>query len=286
MKNLVVVRCGKYTCHHRMMHPDSQYDVWELPYQPIQPHALTTFSNIVTPGAKFNSIYRLFSEKNDWLDYDYIWIPDDDISISHEGVNFLFQEASSDRAVLSQPSLDEQSYFTHPITLNHPFLRSRSTNFVEVMAPLFSRQALIDCLWSFAINRSGWGLEYLWERILNSTHKASTGKNLTIYDSVKVCHTRPVGGQSRGTGQISPYDELASLLAEWNLTISSYNLALNPHQENRHTSVERGSSLFIDLLASSCSHIVRQRSLFYPDNKSNDELKVAIKRYYLENIKP
>ncbi|MEJ7660045.1 MAG: DUF707 domain-containing protein [Hymenobacter sp.] len=62
---------------------------------------------------------------------------------------------------------------------------------VEVMAPLFSQDALRQCLVSFNENKSSWGLDSVWPKILGYPQN-----KLGVFDAVVMEHTRPVGGAS------------------------------------------------------------------------------------------
>lgn len=92
----------------------------------------------------------------------------------------------------------------HPITLKNEGLSFRHTNFVEIMAPLFSRQALLQCLFTFNISISGYGLDLIWPKVLGwPTDK------IALFDSVSVRHTRPIGsGPVYKTFPIPPTEEM------------------------------------------------------------------------------
>jgi hypothetical protein len=72
----------------------------------------------------------------------------------------------------------------HIVTLTNRSFKLRFTNFVEIMAPCFSRNFLKRCAPSFGANLSGWGLDYLWPTWAESPSKVA------IIDSVAVRHTR------------------------------------------------------------------------------------------------
>jgi hypothetical protein len=121
--------------------------------------------------------------------YDYIWLPDEDLACTCEGINRLFDVCHEYKLKLAQPSLTPDSYFTFPITLNSPPFRLRFTTFVEMMAPCFSRDALWRILPTMTENFSGWGVDHLWASMLAEDPSA-----IAIVDDVQIRHTRPVGG--------------------------------------------------------------------------------------------
>jgi hypothetical protein len=128
-------------------------------------------------------------------DYDYIFFWDDDLDTDgFDPVRFA-QIMMSNRLSMAQPAIKSLHWISHPITGQHPmpppgrFRNSlerfsavgRLTNFVEIMAPVFSREAWIE-FHSYLTedNRSGWGYDYI--------PLARKG----IIDALPVIHTRPV----------------------------------------------------------------------------------------------
>ena len=84
---------------------------------------------------------------------------------------------------IAQPSL-VMSYYTYEHTLHNPFCILRYTNFVEMMIPCFSKEALIKVLPTFEEKICFKGIEYHWAKMV--------GNGIAIIDIVKVVHTRPV----------------------------------------------------------------------------------------------
>jgi len=75
--------------------------------------------------------------------------------------------------------------------LQDPDCHLRFTRFVEVMTPIFSRNALRVCAPTFAESRSGWGLDWVWPTLCE--REGLDG--IAIIDATPVRHTRPVGGE-------------------------------------------------------------------------------------------
>lgn len=119
--------------------------------------------------------------------YEYIWLPDDDLLCEPELVSRMFAICSDLRLELAQPALTRDSYFSHLITLQHPAFQLRFTNFVEIMAPVLSIDMLSRVFSTIVGNTSGWGLDSLWPRM------TQLGK-VAIIDDTPVKHTRPIGG--------------------------------------------------------------------------------------------
>ena len=82
-------------------------------------------------------------------------------------------------------------------------LFARFVGQIEVMSPLFSRYALQACISSFTLNRSSWGLDAVWSKILQYPRN-----KLIVFDCVTAKHTRPVGsGDLYKRIGVDPYDE-------------------------------------------------------------------------------
>jgi hypothetical protein len=128
-------------------------------------------------------------------DYDYIFYWDDDLDTDgFDPVRFA-RIMMSNRLSIAQPAIKSPHWISHSITAQHPVppprrFRSspeqvsvvgRLTNFVEIMAPVFSRDGWVE-FHSYLTedNRSGWGYDYI--------PMARKG----IIDSLPVIHTRSV----------------------------------------------------------------------------------------------
>jgi hypothetical protein len=189
---LVIVRAGDRSLHP-MWTESEQTRTWDLVVSYYGEDA-ARYRNpgerrIDDRGPKLPGLHALLARETFWRDYDYVWLPDDDLAVNEAGVNRLFEQASSRRLELAQPALSWISFYSHDLTLRSPSFRLRYTNFVEIMAPCFSRDFLATCLPTFAENRSGWGLDYLWPRLLPGGQRLCA-----ILDEVQITHTRPVGG--------------------------------------------------------------------------------------------
>lgn len=219
MKTLVVLRCGDTSLHPEWVNEKSQFDVVLSYYGDNNPYDLTHIRYVHTfKGSKWQGLYDFFLNHQDiWQDYDYIWLPDDDLSSTAENLNAFFTCMDRYGFDLAQPALTHQSYYSHIFLLQVPCFIYRENNFVEIMAPCFSKQAFLRCWESFSENKSGWGLEYLWRELLT---KENNKVKIGIIDKTPIFHTRPVGSVGHGglneSGQ-TPYHEYSDLLNKYQL---------------------------------------------------------------------
>jgi hypothetical protein len=133
--------------------------------------------------------------------YDAVWFPDDDLLIDAAGISKMFDLFVSFDLAMAQPAMGLDSYFSHPILLRDTGYVLRFTNFVEVMAPVFSREALAMLHPTFLESRTGWGLDYLWPCLLS---QGGLGAKIAVIDAVSMTHTRPVGGGDIYQGEVDP----------------------------------------------------------------------------------
>ncbi|MBN8876964.1 MAG: DUF707 domain-containing protein [Sphingobacteriales bacterium] len=154
---------------------------------------------------KYHMLHELLTRvKPEWLEqYDYFYFLDDDIDINTEDINRMFVNARAMNADICQASLSRDSFCSWPIFKNHSNCFCRFVGQVEVMAPLFSKHALKACLESFIGNKSSWGVDTVWTKILGNP-----SNKLIVFDNVMMKHTLPVGGgELYAKLGVSPYDE-------------------------------------------------------------------------------
>jgi len=169
---------------------------------------------------KYPALHQVI-ENNQWIleTYDYIFMPDDDVAISTEQINQLFEWASHTFVHLSQPSIVSKN-FTWPITIQQLDCQYRWVKMVEIMCPMFSNFALNRCWHSFKESYSGWGLDAVWAKLLNYN-------KIAICDLVVASHEKPMnegGGRlyeklRNEKGITDPRQEMQRLLQKYNATL-------------------------------------------------------------------
>lgn len=140
---------------------------------------------------KYHMLHQLLTELHpEWLlQYDYFYFLDDDIGIDTQGINDMFALSRAVKTSISQASLSKDSFCSWPMFRQKKNSFYRYVGQIEVMAPLFEKEALIKCLPSFIGNRSSWGVDSVWSRLLNYPED-----KLAVFDTVVMQHTQPVGG--------------------------------------------------------------------------------------------
>lgn len=184
-KNAVFVAAGEGSLHRQLLKGNANFDLHLLIYD----GSYSKFCNdtdfiACDAGYKMDMTYRYLHRHPDLLNkYEYFFLMDDDIEMSTEEVNKLFGIMKQYHLRIAQPAL-VMSYYTYEHTLHNPFCILRYTNFVEMMIPCFSKEALIKVLPTFEEKICFKGIEYHWAKMV--------GNGIAIIDIVKVVHTRPV----------------------------------------------------------------------------------------------
>ena len=139
---------------------------------------------------KYRMAHQLLTSlKPDFLDqYDQFYFLDDDIEIGTEDINKMFNLSKAIGLWICQASLTKDSYCSWPILKNKRDCFMRFIGQVEVMSPLFSIEALKICMPTFIENKSSWGIDCVWSKLLGYPKN-----KLAVIDDVQMKHIKPVG---------------------------------------------------------------------------------------------
>lgn len=194
-RNLVLVRAGDQSLHPQWLSQAPRSFDLAVSYFGDAPEGGRADADIYSrfKGGKWNGIARFFEERPGLLsDYDYIWLPDDDIRATPAAIEKIFHLARLHQLDVCQPALSHASYYSYVETLAIPGFELRYANMVEIMAPCLSASLLRQFLPLMTGSMSGFGLDMLWGRL-----HPSPAKRCAILDAVQVTHTRPVGSVLR-----------------------------------------------------------------------------------------
>jgi len=146
--------------------------------------------------------------------YDYVALPDDDLQFTHGNWSQIFSLVERSGAALAQPSLDRRSFWMHDLVLRRKRFLYREVDFIEVMTPVFKVEFLLEIYKHFNLNRSSWGLDFLW-----STLAKQSSRKMAVIDACSFLHTRRVGtgGQYAGRANAALHQELDQTLSDLNI---------------------------------------------------------------------
>jgi hypothetical protein len=213
-KNLIISPTGENSLVKEWIKETPNFDLVLLCYDNDEEKA-SIFKQytpyvFVGKGEKFHLIKSFIESNLNFIsEYNYVWLPDDDVSISTFDINKLFKTANEYNLALCQPSM--KGYISHNITLPVEGNILRYTNFVEVLAPLFNLETLLKVYQTFDLNYSGWGYDYLWPYLLNYPQD-----KIAIIDNIIMTHVRPVGN-NYSRFPVDPGIEMKYILQKYNI---------------------------------------------------------------------
>ena len=197
-KNIVIAPCGNKSFLFRQSwlkdNDKREFDICLLFYHdeiadPLLYHDVDYFFHL--KDFKYRMIYDLLTNlKPEWLnEYEYFYFLDDDIDIETDAINELFALNKAFKASLSCAALSHDSFCSWPIFKQAEACFLRYVGQIEVMAPVIHNETLNILLPTFIENRSSWGYDSVWAKLLNYSRT-----KMIIFDSVVMKHTLPVGG--------------------------------------------------------------------------------------------
>jgi hypothetical protein len=190
-KSLVIARVGRNSLHRSWLDSGKPrpWDLYLCPFQELASQDdLDCTAGHVRPGPKWTGLRDLLNTWNGWRDYDYIWLPDDDIFATQDSISAMFEAGRKLELKLFAPALNETSHYAHFIAMRNKRFFARRVGFVEIMIPCFKRETLEQLLHTLDLTTTGWGwgLDALWPKLLGY-------EGLGIIDAVPVFHSRAVG---------------------------------------------------------------------------------------------
>jgi hypothetical protein len=219
MRNLLITTIGKYNHLNQWISGECNFDTAIINYDNHEePHKAKCIYYGIMDTFKYPGIYKMFEDEPSLLNYDYFWMPDEDVALSTDDINMLFWKMELYLLSLAQPSIEKSAIsfpswecFTH---------RGDSSliyaNFVEITCPCFSKIGLLKCLHAFNKSQSGWGLDLVWSKLISDS-----GCNIGILNDIIAQHTRQVGGgylySSLLKKKIRPSTERKRLMAEYGI---------------------------------------------------------------------
>ncbi len=177
--------------HPPQLHDASRnYDLLLNFYAPPKEPSAPAEYVVVQSGTKVTAIDKLLAERPEILtQYDYVLFLDDDIGLSAQDIDRLFSVMRDEKLDLAQPSLTPDSYGSFPALYRKKDSPGfRRVNYVEIMAPAFSRRALIANKDSFSRSISGFSVDAL----IGAQTTRLFGPTIAVVDSVAAEHKRRI----------------------------------------------------------------------------------------------
>jgi hypothetical protein len=227
-KYLLVVRAGDASLHPMWLSPEPR--LWDLhisyfgdreaPFGAL-PEGVTLSRE---KGPKYLGLSECLAAHPQFMErYTYLGFPDDDLACDGTTWNNAFAILEEIGADLGQPSLDSRSFFSYDIVLRREQFKYREVDFVELMCPIFSAPFLSELLPTWTLNKSSWGLDYVWRETARGE-----GRHIVIVDASSVLHTRAIGkgGQYSAANMRggSRYDDFDAVRRDFNINDLTRNV--------------------------------------------------------------
>jgi hypothetical protein len=192
-RNLVVLRANEQSLHPRWSKdiPENERS-WDLcisyygKNETFPPDDFAEYACLQNQDRKFVALKKLMHRDSILWAYDFVMFPDDDLQMTWSDLNILFNICSEFQLQLAQPSLTGHANYVN--SKRKPEFLLRFVTMVEIMAPIFSKQALRTCIHTFDLNQTGFGIDYAWSKLVEGPLT-----KIAVIDRVAVEHTRPTG---------------------------------------------------------------------------------------------
>jgi hypothetical protein len=144
----------------------------------------------VQAGTKVTAIDKWLAEQPEILSqYEYMLFLDDDIGLSAQDIDRLFAIMREQKLDLAQPSLTPDSFGSFPVLYRKKSSAGfRRVTYVEIMAPAFSRRALVANKENFSKSISGFSVDAL----IGAHSRKLFGETVAVIDAVAAEHKRPI----------------------------------------------------------------------------------------------
>jgi len=216
---LVMVRAGPESLHPLWLGEPGKrdFDILVSAYSPNAPRPQApgvTYVDI--PGWKVSGYRQTFDREWERISqYTHVALLDDDLETDAETISKCFRDGAALELDVWQPSLTHDSYFTYAAFLHNPAFKVRYTNFIEMMCPFFSRDALSRARGLFGLGYEA-AIDLVWCKLWEDNRY-----RCAILDQVRVRHTRPVAALAHVNGFADGKryeDDIDALLSETHQT--------------------------------------------------------------------
>jgi len=184
-KNLIICPVGESISYHRdWVKGKRNFDIITINFSDIPGFGKVGADfYFEVKGFKYEIIKKVIDENVDLVKmYDYVWLPDDDLAISTDEINRLFDIFKEYNLDFGQPAV-KNNYCIHNALRRRINCFLRYVNFVELMCPLFSVDSLFTALSTFDFNKSAYGIDWIWSEKLKN-------KKIAVIDAVSVLHMK------------------------------------------------------------------------------------------------
>ena len=153
--------------HWRWIKNDLNYEILAVQYGDFVPEKGSYDILEKIKGQKWEIIKQL-DNRFDLTDWEYVGFYDDDLIADYNTINNSFEYARENNLKAFQLSLAHGSESQYPCTQWLPNAEISTTNFIEIMCPVFNRINLakvLDLIGEYPLKHA-WGLDYVFSEYL------------------------------------------------------------------------------------------------------------------------
>lgn len=127
------------------------------------------------------SKYHAFAQIREFLNFSYVFLLDADIDLPNFSEQTFLRKIEPKSFNCLQFSLCGDSHTAYAFLMKRGISDFRRVNFIEVMAPVFSREGIDRVVHTFPMSISTWGLDFAWAKILG-------GNGMYVMDTESMTH--------------------------------------------------------------------------------------------------
>jgi hypothetical protein len=188
-KYLVISPVGKGSLHSNWLTPNKKFDVI-LAHYDTDSENMTVLKNefgvndVYKKGVKFKLVQELFEKNKHLFEYDYFIFLDDDILMTAEQINKLFETANEFKLNCFHPAIEPLNYW-HEVMFAKWGSKLRYTAWSETQSIGMSKSVLEKVISYFDENQSNYGYPNLWHKLHDYSQDF-----FAVIDEVVSIHTR------------------------------------------------------------------------------------------------
>lgn len=190
MRNLAIARAGENSKHETWLsHPRKKNFDLLVAYYGDEPGKWKPKADIYdhAKGLKYPWFDAYLKSHPKVLDYDAVWLCDDDLEADTATVRDLFDIFHETGLSLGQGAQSLSSVVSFPHVRCVPGMLLRYVGFVEEQMPIFSKQCLRQLRDTMGETKSGWGLGIAWANLLGHPKYL-----MGVIDAAPIGHHRPL----------------------------------------------------------------------------------------------
>lgn len=188
-------------------------------------------------GAKFQNLKKLIAREPDFFDrYSHVFVCDDDIQMSSAQIDEAFAITETYGFWVAQPAFRPEGRISYWINCcAAPQWDYRMVTYVEVTAPIFRRDKLMEFLAVYDGVLVGWGVDFWYANFF----QANEFGRFAVIDKVAVINTRD---EDKGAREIDRLQSTPARRAAWEAVRLRLGLVEYPHRVLSYGKIARAET--------------------------------------------